>query len=80
VLRLILSQGMKVVTSGVLIGLLTALVATRWMSSVLFGVGVADALTYGGVTMLMLVVALVACFVPARRATGLQPAAILRNE
>ena len=80
VLRLIVGQGMKVVTIGIVIGLLTALLATRWMSSLLFGVKGADPLTFGAVTLLLLIVALGACLVPARRAIGLQPAAILRNE
>jgi putative ABC transport system permease protein len=71
---------MKVVASGVVVGLLTALVLTRLMSSLLFGIGAADAFTFSVVTILLLAVALVACFVPARRAIGMQPAAVLRNE
>ena len=50
------------------------------MSSLLFGVGAADAVTYAAVAALMLGVALAACFVPARRAIGVEPAAVLRNE
>jgi putative ABC transport system permease protein len=50
------------------------------MSSLLFGVGAADAVTYAAVAILMLGVALAACFVPARRAIGVEPAAVLRNE
>jgi putative ABC transport system permease protein len=80
VLRLIVGQGMKVVGSGVLVGLLTALVLTRLMSSLLFGVGAADAPTFVAVTVLLLAVALIACGVPARGAIGVQPAAVLRNE
>ena len=80
VLRLIVGQGMKVVSSGVIVGLLVALGLTRVMSSLLFGVGAADAFTFSAAALLMLAVALVACFVPARRATGLQPATVLRNE
>ena len=80
VLRLIVGQGMKVVASGVIVGLLIALGLTRVMSSLLFGVGAADAFTFGAAALLMLAVALVACFVPARRAIGLQPATVLRNE
>ena len=71
---------MKVVASGVVVGLLTALVLTRLMSSLLFGIAAADAFTFSVVTTLLLAVALVACFVPARRAIGVQPAAVLRNE
>ena len=50
------------------------------MSSLLFGVGAADALTFVAAGTFLLAVALIACFVPAKRATGLQPAAVLRNE
>ena len=80
VLRLVVGQGMAVVASGIVVGLLTALVLTRLMSTLLFGVRAADAFTFVAVSMLLLAVALVACFVPAIRATGLQPAAVLRNE
>ena len=80
VLQLVVGQGMKVVASGVAVGLLTALVLTRLMSSLLFGVSAADAVTFAVVTLLMLGAALAACFVPARRATTLQPAAVLRSE
>ena len=50
------------------------------MSSLLFGVGAADAPTYLLVSLLLLTVALIACALPARRAVGLQPAVVLRNE
>ena len=80
VLRLIVGQGMQVVSSGIVVGLLVALVLTRLMSSLLFGVGAADAFTFGAVTLLMLAVALAACVVPATRAIGVQPATVLRTE
>lgn len=80
VLRLIVGQGMKVVVIGVIVGLLTALVLTRPMSSLLFGVGAADPFTFIAVSLVLVVVALVACVVPATRAIGVQPAAVLRNE
>jgi putative ABC transport system permease protein len=80
VLGLIVGEGMKVVTSGVLAGLVVAFGATRLMSSLLFGVGAADAVTFAAVAIVMLSVALAACFVPARRAIGVEPAAVLRNE
>jgi len=80
VLRLVVGQGMKIVSSGVGVGLLTALILTRLMSSLLFGIGAADAFTFVAVTILLLAVALVACSVPARRAIAVQPAAVLRNE
>ena len=80
VLRLIVGEGMRVVAIGVLVGLLTALVLTRLMSSLLFGVGAADGFTFLSVTALLLTVALLACYAPARRAIAVQPAAVLRNE
>jgi hypothetical protein len=79
-LRLIVGQGMTVVTSGVGVGVLAALGVARLMSSLLFGVGAADALTFVGVSALLLTVALVACFLPARRAVGMQPSMVLRDE
>jgi putative ABC transport system permease protein len=80
VLRLIVGQGMKVVTSGVAIGVVTALLLTRLMSNLLFGVGTTDLFTFAAASVLLLAVALVACLVPARRAVGIEPAVVLRNE
>ena len=80
VLRLVLGQGMKVVASGVVVGLLIAAAVTQLASSLLFGVGAADRFTFAAVGALMLMVALAACFVPARRAIGVEPAVVLRNE
>jgi putative ABC transport system permease protein len=80
VLGLIIREGMKVVTAGVAVGLAVAAGGARLMSSLLFGVGAADVLTYAAVATLMLGVALAACFVPARRAIGVEPASVLRNE
>ena len=80
VLRLVLGQGMRVVTIGVVVGLVAAFVGTRLMSTVLFGVGATDAVTFGAVAAFLLIVALLACVVPAKRATRLQPATVLRSE
>jgi putative ABC transport system permease protein len=80
VLWLVLGQGMRVVTAGVVAGLVAAFVGTRLMSTVLFGVGATDAVTFGAVGAFLLVVALLACAVPAKRATRLQPATVLRSE
>jgi putative ABC transport system permease protein len=80
VLRLILSQGMKVVASGVVVGALAALLLTRLLSSLLFAVGAADTFTFLASAVLLLAVAMAACFVPAARAVGLEPASVLRNE
>ena len=78
--RLILGQGMRVVLSGVVLGLLSAFFVTRLMSSLLFGVGAADPVTFGGAGAFLLLVALLACGLPARRATRFDPAAVLRND
>jgi putative ABC transport system permease protein len=80
VLHLVVGDGMRVVASGIVVGLGTALLLARWMSSLLFGVSPADLFTFVTVALLLLAVALVACLAPARRALGLEPAAVLRNE
>jgi predicted permease len=80
VLRLVLGQGMRVVAIGVGAGLLTALVLARLMASLLFGVSAHDAPTFLAVAALLLGSAAAACFLPARRATSLPPAALLRSE
>jgi ABC-type antimicrobial peptide transport system permease subunit len=80
VLRLVVGRGMRVVAAGVVAGLLTALLVTRLLSTLLFGVGAADAPTFAGSAGLLLLAALAACLAPAWRATVLQPAEILRRE
>jgi putative ABC transport system permease protein len=80
VLRLVVGQGMRVVIVGVVSGMAAALGATRWLSSLLFGVSSADPFTFVTVGGALVIVALAACFMPARRAVGIQPAAVLRNE
>jgi putative ABC transport system permease protein len=71
---------MAVVAGGVAIGLAAALAVTRAMSSLLFGVGTADASTFAAVAGLLMAVALAACVLPARRAIGIQPATVLRDD
>jgi putative ABC transport system permease protein len=80
VLRLVVTQGMQVVATGVVVGVVVAFVGTRLMSTVLFGVGATDTVTFAAAGTFLLAVALLACFVPANRATKLQPATVLRNE
>jgi len=65
---------------GVGIGLVGAYVATQVMASLLFGVGTHDPLTFGGISLLLGAVALVASFIPARRATRVDPMIALRYE
>jgi putative ABC transport system permease protein len=80
VLQLIVGQGMKVVSSGVLIGLVTAVAGTRFIASLLYGVSAADVRIFAAVSVLLVTVALVACLLPAQRATRAEPAAVLREE
>jgi predicted permease len=80
ILGLIVRQGMMLSLSGVLIGLAGAFLLTRLMQTLLFGVGATDAFTFGAISLLLLVVALVASFIPARRAARIDPIVSLRCE
>jgi putative ABC transport system permease protein len=80
VLRMVLSQGLRAIFVGVAIGIAGSLALTRTVESLLFGVTATDPLTFGGVTVLLVVTALVACYIPARRATRLDPMVALRWE
>jgi predicted permease len=80
VLRLILKQGLILVLVGVGLGLAGALALTRVMQSLLYSVNSNDPLTFGSVAIVLLVVALLACWIPARRATKVDPMIALRYE
>ena len=80
VLRLVLRQGLKLTIIGAALGLLGAYIATRAITSVLYGVSATDPLTFVSVSGLLILVALIASYVPARRATKVEPLVALRNE
>jgi predicted permease len=80
VLRLIVGQGMKLAGIGVVIGLGGALALTRWMKTLLFGVSTTDPTTFIVIALLLIAVALLACWLPARRATQVDPLVALRSE
>ncbi|MGA7840698.1 MAG: FtsX-like permease family protein, partial [Candidatus Acidiferrales bacterium] len=80
VLRMVLGEGIRTILIGVATGIAGALALTRAVRSLLFGVTATDPLTFGGVTLLLIVVALVACLVPARRAMNVDPMIALRYE
>jgi putative ABC transport system permease protein len=80
VLRLIVSQGMRMVLIGIILGLLGAFAFTRVLASLLLGVGTTDFVTFVGVTVLLVAVALLACYIPARRAARVDPLVALRHE
>jgi putative ABC transport system permease protein len=86
ILRLVMRQGMILVSCGLSVGLLLALALTRVLTSSIFevpilnGVSATDPLTFGSITLLLIIVALLACFIPARRATKVDPMVSLRHE
>ena len=80
VLRLFIKQAMALVLFGVGLGLLGAFALTRVMTGLLFGVSANDPLTFAGVALLLSLIALLACYLPARRAARIDPMAALRHE
>jgi putative ABC transport system permease protein len=80
VLQLVIKQGLKLVLVGIFVGLAGAWGLTRLMRTLLFGVTPTDSLTLGSVALTLILVALLACFIPARRATRVDPLVALREE
>src|SRR5262249_31879649 len=80
VMRLLIGQGMKLIATGLVIGLLASPGLTRLMNDLLYGVSPSDPLTLASVILLLAAVGWVACWIPARRALAIGPAAALRCE
>jgi predicted permease len=80
ILRLVMQQGIRLSVVGLGIGIMLSLVLTRFLKSQLYGVGATDALTFVFVTLLLCAVTLAACYIPARRATKVDPTVALRAE
>jgi predicted permease len=80
VLKLVIGQGIKLAGAGALLGLGGALALTRLMKTLLFGVSATDPLTFGAIALVLLLVAICACWIPARRATQVDPLVALRSE
>jgi putative ABC transport system permease protein len=80
VLQLIMIRGMLLALTGVAFGLIGSFTLSRLMSSLLFGVSATDLITFGAVSLLLVIVALIACFLPARRAAKVDPMIALKYE
>jgi putative ABC transport system permease protein len=80
VLRWVIGQGLRLVGTGVLVGVVAGLGLMHFVGSLLFGVSTYDPKTFATVTLVLGMIALLACYLPARRATKVNPLLALRNE
>jgi putative ABC transport system permease protein len=78
--RLVLLEGMKLALTGVLLGSIASLLAAHWLASLLYQVSVHDPITFAAGTAVLFAIALVACWIPARRAASVDPMHALRSE
>jgi ABC-type antimicrobial peptide transport system permease subunit len=80
VMKLIVGQGLKLVLLGLALGIAGALAMTRFLKTMLFGISPTDPMTFGSIAVMLTAVALLACWIPARRATKVDPLVALRHE
>jgi ABC-type antimicrobial peptide transport system permease subunit len=80
ILRQVLRQGLVLTAAGLTLGLCVALIVTRFLRAVLFGVDATDLATFATVALVLCAVAAIACYLPARRAAGIDPVQALRTE
>jgi ABC-type antimicrobial peptide transport system permease subunit len=80
VVKMVLRLGLRLTGAGILAGLAAAFAVTRLLGSLLHGVSASDPLSFGGVTLLLTGVALLACWLPAQRASRIDPMVALRHE
>ena len=80
VLQMTVKQGLKLVGAGMMLGLLAAFLLTRVMASLLFGISATDPITFIGISLVILAVAILASYVPALRATKVDPIVALRAQ
>src|SRR4029077_79488 len=80
ILRMVLRQGLGLAIAGAAVGLVCALIVSHLMAGLLYGVRPTDPVTFGSVALLLIGVALLACYIPARRAIRVDPLVALRHE